>query len=160
MTSIYLRRPGCVLRFSVVEETGEGMLPKITQLLGCRACADPKPTLCPLDRCFCLSPALCAEAALGTFRQGVGAVTTVYCLSSGGCGGGQDRGWSQLRTPTSPGLFWRRQADDESKVNILKAAVEGEAPGKAVVGGSFCGVSVSNLFRKVGFFTPWVLWEW
>ena len=37
----------------------------------------------------------------------------------------------------SPGLFWRRRAKHESKVNILKAAVEGEAPGKAVVGGSF-----------------------
>ena len=60
VTSNYLRWPGCVLHFSVVEETGEGMLPKITQLLGGRACADPKPTLyppCPL--LLPLNSALC-----------------------------------------------------------------------------------------------------
>lgn len=50
VTSNYLRRPGCVLHFSVVEETGGAMLPKMTQLLGGRACADPKPTLYPPPR--------------------------------------------------------------------------------------------------------------
>lgn len=145
--------------FLWLRKQGKGCCPRSHSCWVAGPVQTQSPPCTLLVRCFCLSPALCAEAALGTSRRGVGAVTTVHCLSGGRCGGGPDRGWSQLRTPTSPGLFRRRQAEHESKVNILKAAVEGEAPGKAVVRGSFCGVSVSNLLRKVGFFTPWVLWE-
>lgn len=66
-------------------------------------------------------------------------------MTRGRFGGGQDRRQSPLHLPR-PVSVTVSQAEHKRKVNIWKAAVGGEAPGQSVVGGSFCGVNVPNLF--------------
>lgn len=97
VTSGYLRRPGCVLHFSVIEETGRDVAHDHTAVGG-RACVAPKPTLSPPRPLFLPLTSTLLRPLWEHSGIGVGAVTTVYHLSSGGCGG-RDGEWPQLRTP-------------------------------------------------------------
>lgn len=111
------------------------MLPTITQLLVAGPVWPQSPPCPLLVHSFCLSPALCRGHS-GNI-QALGWELLLLFTTSRVEGAEDETENGHSSAPRSPGLLWRRRAKHQSKVNILKAAVEGEAPGKPVVGGSF-----------------------
>ena len=83
VTSDYLRRLGCVLHFSVVEETRRDVAHDHTASGG-RASVAPKPTLSPPRPLFLPLTSTLPRPPWEHSGVRVGAVPTVYCLSSGG----------------------------------------------------------------------------
>lgn len=111
------------------------MLPTITPLLVAGPVWPQSPPCPLLVHSFCLSPALC-RGHPGNI-QALGWELLLLFTTSRVEGEEDKTENGHSSAPCFPGLFWRRRAKHQSKVNILKAAVEGEAPGKPVVGGSF-----------------------